>query len=183
MVVLVHGDGPPEILAGAKDWGVFQSLGRIVAAAGLAAVTFTHGSSMGLTRLRDAAEDVDALIDHVRGEHADLSIDPDRLALWVFSMGPPVGLHRALLEPAPFLRCLAVYYGMMSLLPLRADTPPEVSDEELAEFSPLELFRRSSGGLPPTLIARAGLEERPWLNPTIDDFVAEPFAATWTSTC
>jgi hypothetical protein len=61
----------------------------------------------------------------------------------------------------------------MSLTPLREDTPPDVPDEDLREFSPAELLSQSTGPLTPMLIARVGLEERPWLNPTIDRFVAD----------
>lgn len=73
----------------------------------------------------------------------------------------------------PYIRCIAVYYGVMSLLPLRNEIPPEVGDETLREYSPLELLMKREGTVPPMLIARAGLEERPWLNPTIDRFVSE----------
>lgn len=173
VVALVHGDSSPEILANAKNWGVFESLGELIAASGLAAVAFNHRSTELRTKLREAAQDVDDLVTHVRRRHGELQVDPERLALWVFSMGPPVGLYTALRERPGFIRCIVVYYGIMSLTPLREDTPPEVPDEDLREFSPAELLSQSTGPLPPMLIARAGLEERPWLNPTIDQFVAD----------
>jgi acetyl esterase/lipase len=173
VVVLVHGDSSPEILANAKNWGVFQSLGELIAASGLAAVAFNHRSTELRTKLREAAQDVDNLVAYVREHHGELQVDPERLALWAFSMGPPVGLYTALRERPDFIRCIVVYYGIMNLTPLRDETPPEVSDRVLGEFSPVELLSRSTRALPPMLIARAGLEERPWLNPTIDWFVAE----------
>jgi acetyl esterase/lipase len=173
LVVLVHGDGPPEILANAKDWGVFVSLGQLIAASGLGAVVFNHRSTELRTKLREAALDVDDLVAHVRDHDLELQADPDRLGLWVFSMGPPVGLRTALRIRPPYIRCIAVYYGVMSLAPLRDETAAEVPDETLREYSPVELLTESAGMVPPILIARAGLEERPWLNPTIDQFVAE----------
>ena len=173
VVALVHGDSSPEILANAKNWGVFESLGELIAASGLAAVAFNYRSTELRTKLREAAQDVDDLLAHVRDRHGELQVDPERLALWVFSMGPPVGLYTALRERPGFIRCIVVYYGIMSLTPLREDTPPDVPDEDLREFSPAELLSQSTGPLTPMLIARAGLEERPWLNPTIDRFVAD----------
>ncbi|HUS13479.1 MAG TPA: hypothetical protein VM536_00485, partial [Chloroflexia bacterium] len=83
-VILVHGDGPPVMLQGAKDWGQYQSWGRIVAASGLAAVTFNHRSSHRLTRMADVAADIDDLIAHVRAESGPLRLDPDRMAIAAF---------------------------------------------------------------------------------------------------
>lgn len=173
VVVLVHGDSSPDILANAKNWGVFESLGELIGASGLAAVAFNHRSTELRTKLREAAQDVDDLVAFVRQHNDELHVNTDRLGLWVFSMGPPVGLYTALRERPDFIRCIVVYYGIMSLTALREETPPEVPDEVLREFSPLEFLSHSSRPLPPMLIARAGLEERPWLNPTIDRFVAE----------
>jgi dienelactone hydrolase len=183
-VILVHGDGPPEILANAKDWGVFVSLGRLIAASGLCAVAFNHRSSelramagrqssTIRTKLTEAAQDVDDLFAYVRAHHQELQVDPERLALWVFSLGPPVGLRTALRIRPTYIRCIIAYYGIMNLAPLRDEIAPDVPDDVLREFSPLELLAVSEGPVPPMLIARAGLEERPWLNPTIDRFVAE----------
>jgi acetyl esterase/lipase len=172
-VVFVHGDGPPALLANAKDWGQYTSWGRLAAAAGLIGVTFNHRSSVGQTKLEEAASDVEALIAHVRGEAPVLHLEPDRIGVWVCSMGPPVGLRTLLRDRPGFLRCIAVYYGVMDLRPLRRTIPAEVPDEVLWEFSPLGQLVDGQGPLPPMLIARAGLEERPWLNPTIDAFVEQ----------
>lgn len=89
LVVLVHGDGPPELLANAKDWGAFESIGRLIAVSGLGAVAFNHRSTELQTKLPEAAQDVDDLVAHARDHHNELHVDPDRLALWVFSMGRP----------------------------------------------------------------------------------------------
>jgi acetyl esterase/lipase len=172
-VIFVHGDASPEVLKDAKEWGAFVSWGKLAAASGLVGVTFNHASSEQRTKLHEAAGDVDALIEFVLVKSNALHVNPDRIALSVFSMGPPVGLRTALRERPEFLRCIVSYYGAMDLRPLRAETVADVSDEVLREFSPLHQLKSGTGRIPPMLIARAGLEERPWLNPTIDEFVAE----------
>src|SRR5207244_12723022 len=64
--VFVHGDGPPDALENAKDWGQYTSWGRLSAASGMAAVTFNHRSTEGRTNLDEAAPHVDALGDFCR---------------------------------------------------------------------------------------------------------------------
>jgi len=179
-VVFVHGDGPPDALANAKDWGQYTSWGRLVAAQGMVGVTFNHRSTELRTRLPEAASDVDRLVEFVRANASDLEIDADRMGLWVCSMGPPVALHEILRSRPEYLRCIAVLYGVMDLRPLREETAPEVTDETLEAFSPVALVDGpavAGAPLPPMLLARAGLEERPWLNPTIDAFAQAAIAA------
>ena len=176
-VIFVHGDGPPEVVANAKGWGQYTSWGRLAVASGLAAVTFNHRSTEGRTKLVDAADDVDRLIAFVRSNGSGLGVDPERLGLWVCSMGPPVALRTVLRARPAAVRCIAVLYGAMDLRPLRADTPVHVSDRLLEEFSPVAHLAEPVAAFPPMLLARAGLEDRPWLNPTIDAFVTAALAA------
>jgi acetyl esterase/lipase len=169
-VILVHGDAPPEVLRNAKDWGVFVSWGQLMAASSMAGIAFNHRSTKGRTMLAEAASDVDDLVSYVREHATELLVDPDRIGLVVFSMGPPVGLHGLLPDPPSFMRCVAVYYGAMDLVPLRDETPPEVPNGVLEAFSPVRVMERSDGPFPPILLARAGREERPWINPSLDGF-------------
>src|SRR2546428_10541786 len=80
-VILVHGDGPPDWLKDIKDWGQYVSWGQLLAASGLATVTFNHRSTEGWTRIADAASDVDDLIALVRAKASTWSINPDRVAI------------------------------------------------------------------------------------------------------
>jgi acetyl esterase/lipase len=180
VVVFVHGDGPPDVLATAKEWGQYTSWGRLTAASGLAAITFNHRSTEGRTRLDEAASDVDALIAFVRGSADDLGVDGERIGIWVCSMGPPVVLPRILRDRPPFVRCVAALYGVMDLRSLRDETPAEVGDDVLTAFSPVVALTEAAASFvppPPMLLARAGREERRWLNPTIDAFVAAALEA------
>src|SRR5579859_137869 len=81
-VIFVHGDGPPDFLKDAKDWGCYVSWGELIAASGLIAVTFNHRSTEGLTRLYEAASDVDDLISYVRDNSGMLGIDANMLGIW-----------------------------------------------------------------------------------------------------
>jgi acetyl esterase/lipase len=172
VVVFVHGDAPRDILAHAKDWGQYRSWGELTASRGLAAVTFDHRSSEQGTRLREAADEVMLLVAHVRAHAGDLGIDADRMCLWTCSAGIPVALGDLLSKPPEFLRCIVSYYGLMDLS-RTAETPwPDAAEDTLTPFSPLQHLRNAKGRVPPMLIARAGLDA-PWLNDTIDGFVAE----------
>lgn len=169
-VVFVHGDGPPEVLADAKDWGQYTSWGRLVAASGLVGVTFNHRSSLGATELHEVAADVDDLISHVRQRSADFGLDPERMCIWTCSAGGPIGM-RAALAGHEFVRCAVCFYGMLDLRHLREQIPDSVSDEVLEEFSPICRLPAEGGEAPPMLVVSAG-RDRPVFNEAIDRFVA-----------
>jgi dienelactone hydrolase len=170
-VIFVHGDGPPEVLADAKDWGQYTSWGRLVAASGLVGVTFNHRSTLGATALREAASDVDDLISHVRGRDDELGIDPERLCIWTCSAGGPIGM-RAALGGHSYVRCAVCFYGMLDLRQLRDQIPETVADEVVQYFSPVCHLPFDRRDVPPMLIARAGLD-RPVFNEAIDRFSSE----------
>jgi dienelactone hydrolase len=170
VVVFVHGDGPPEVLADAKDWGQYTSWGRLVAASGLVGVTFNHRSTLGATQLHAAASDVDDLISHVRERSDELGFDPGRVCIWTCSAGGPIGM-RAALAGHGFVRCAVCFYGMLDLRHLE-QLPDAISDEVLEDFSPICRLPALGRDAPPMLVARAGLD-RPAFNDAIDRFVAE----------
>lgn len=173
-VIFVHGDGPPDLLRHAKDWGQYVSWGELAAVSGLAAVTFNHRSTERLTRITEVATDVDACLEYVREHAADLGIDPERLALWVCSAGGPLGMRAALTGAVRF-RCAVAYYAVLDLTGARGSISTDVADAVLEEFSPLVHLRREGLSVPPLLIARAGQDREP-LNATIDAFVAQALA-------
>jgi dienelactone hydrolase len=154
-VIFVHGDGPPEYLRGAKEWGQYTSWGRLAAACGLIGITFEHRSSERRTRLEDATSDVLELVTFVRQGGARGHVDVDRLGVWVASAGPPAVLPWILQERPPFVRCVAGLYGVM-----------DTATEALAG---------ADLPAPPMLVARAGLDT-PDINDSIDAFVAAAVA-------
>jgi acetyl esterase/lipase len=170
-VVLVHG-GPVPAGSTPKDMGCFVSWGETLAASGLAAVTFNH-RFFGGAQLLEAARDVEDAVAWVRSEAAALGIDPTRLALWAFSGGGPF-LSLALREGAPALRALVAYYAALDLREKPPGPAAPISDEDRLEFSPAHHVE-SGRPVPPVLVARAGLDH-PFLNATIDRFVAAALA-------
>jgi acetyl esterase/lipase len=170
-VVFVHGDGPPDVLADAKDWGQYTSWGRLVAASGLVGVTFNHRASHGATELNEAASDVDELVSHVRERADELGIEPNRLCIWTCSAGGPIGM-RVALRGDEYVRCAVCFYGMLDLRHLREQISDTVGDEILEDFSPVCRLPVDGRDVPPLFLARAGLD-RPVFNEAMDRFVAE----------
>jgi acetyl esterase/lipase len=156
-VVLMHG-GPIGPKVRPKDWPLYQSYGRVLAASGLAAI-IPNFRFPNMGAWPDAAADGADLLKHVRAKTADLRIDPDALGLWVFSGGGPQ-LSLALQSPLPYVRCLISFYAFL-------DMPPQ-----LAAQSPLAHLRAYPGKTPPMFIARMG-KDIAMLNRTVDAFIEQ----------
>jgi acetyl esterase/lipase len=172
VVILIHG-GPVPPGASAKNMGVFLSYGELLAASGLKAVTFSH-RFYGPGALADAAGDVAAAVAHVRDHAEELGIDRDRVALWAFSGGGPF-LSQPLRERWPFVRAIVAYYAVLDLQVPPPGAAGGIADDTRRDFSPLHLLAAATENMPPLLVARAG-RDNPWLNATIDRFVAEALA-------
>lgn len=158
-VIFVHGDGPGDWLKDIKDWGQYVSWGQLVAAYGMVAVTFNHRSTERGTQIRDAAADVDTLLEAVRARAREYGIEANRLAIWVASAGGYLGARAALSHRA-FVRCLVIYCGLME--------PIGAAEEDAVLFSATGAL--TSDGRP-IFVARAGLDN-PKLNSGLDAFAA-----------
>jgi len=168
-VIFISGDAPEEIIKNSKDWGAYTGWGSLAAASGFAGVTFNHRSAERFSRPGRADAAGDEAIDFVRGQGGYLGIDPDRLAIWVCSAGPPFGLRSILRDTPEYVRCIAVYYGGMGF-------SENASEELRTTFSPLHWLETHPERVPPMLIARAG-KDHPGLNETIDRFVTAATSA------
>lgn len=164
VVLLIHGEGPPEILRNAKDWGQYRSWGRLLASSGIAAVAFNRRSSEGFSKMEDSASDVRRMLKHVEAV-GDSLLDETRIGIFALSAGVPLGASLALREPDRFA-ALVCYYGPLSHRGFMG-VSPQVSDKVLRRWSPLNILGTS---LPKTLIVQAGLD-RPELNESIQEFV------------
>jgi len=173
-VIFIHG-GPlgKNPSPGAKDWGVYRSYGRLMAASGLIGVTFDHRYvSMSVKDLETSFADVEEAIRFVRANAASYQIDPERIALWVFSGGGP-HLSIGLRGEATYIRCLVSFYAILELSASAARLGE--SPQAMEKFSPLAWLKRSSGYLPPVLIGRAGLDSTD-INRSVEAFVTAMFA-------
>jgi len=172
VVMLVHG-GPISKPSSPKDWGVFISYGKLLAASDLVGVTFNH-RFYSPSHLQEAAGDVVLALDYVRGNAESLRIDGDRVGVWVFS-GGGVFLSPIMRDVPAFLRCLVSYYAILDLQVPPPGHESDLSEETRKEFSPLFHLTKNALKIPPVFIARAGLDN-PWLNATVDRFVQEAIA-------
>lgn len=153
-----------------KAWGIYTSLGRLLAASGLAAVPFNHRLRYPRRQYEEGAQDLRALLETLRRDGATLGLDGDRVAVATFSGGGP--MLAPLLKNAPAqVRCLAAFYAFLDtdhVVIAQAGTTEEV----VRKFSPLRQLAASPPGVLPLLIARAGRDEIPGVNASIDQFVA-----------
>ncbi|HEY0003993.1 MAG TPA: alpha/beta hydrolase [Pyrinomonadaceae bacterium] len=139
------------------------SWGKLMAASGLVAITYTN---------REPAADLQALLEYVRQNAAPLGIDENNLGLWASSGNAPLALSVLMQEGLDYLRCAVLCYGYM--LDLEGDA-------SVAEASELWGFANPCAGksvedLPqhlPLFIARAGLDQILHLNETIDRFISK----------
>jgi acetyl esterase/lipase len=168
-VVFIHGSVGSSFKP--KDWGVYQSWGRLIAASGMMAVTFTHRLGYPKPLLTEASSDVSAAINYIRANADSLNIDKDRLCLAAYSGGGPM-LSLAMRDKLAYVRCLVSFYAFLDIQQSETHRANE-SPEMLKTFSPITYLASDLSKLPPMFIARAGLDEVPTMNDSIDRFVRE----------
>ena len=168
-VVFIHGGAGAQFKP--KDWGIYKSLGRLIAASGMIAVTFTHRLGYPKPLLAEAASDVNAAINYIRAKADSLNIDKDRLCLAAYSAGGPM-LSLGMRDNPAYVRCLVAFYAFLDIQQSethRANETPEM----VKGFSPITYLANDPGKLAPMFIARAGRDEVPTMNDSIDRFVRE----------
>jgi len=146
-----------------KEMESYISWGKLTAASGLAAITYTT---------IEPASDIHTLLQFVRQNAASLGIDESRIGVWACSGNVPNALSVLTEGDRNYLKCAVLCYGIM--LDLEGST-------DVAESARKWGFVNSSAGksvdeLPqdlPLFIVRAGQDEMPHLNETIDRFLAQ----------
>ena len=139
------------------------SWGQLAAASGLVAIAYAN---------REPAADLDSLIQHVRQNAPALGIDANRIGVFACSGNVPLALWALMQEGRDFLKCAALLYGFM--LDLDGATG-------VAEAAQTFRFSNPNAGksiddLPPAVplfIVRAGQEQFPHLNDSIDRCLAQ----------
>lgn len=149
-----------------KEMGSSTSWGRLAAASGLVAITYTS---------REPAEDIHALLQYVRRNAGPLGIDGDRLGVWASSGNVPLALSVLMREAGDYLKCAVLCYGYM----LDLDGSTEVAEAAETWGFANPCAGQSFDELPkdtPLLIVRAGQDEMPHLNETVDRFMTKALA-------
>ena len=167
-VVLVTGFADPgfRTIAGCafKDTAPFSSWARLLAASGLAAVTYSNA---------DPAADAPAVLAYLRDHADELGLDAGRFGLWACSGHAPNALAVLGGTPNPAIRCAALCCGYM----LDVEGSTEVADlGRRFKFVVPDIDADEIPSDAALLIARAGADATPGVNASIDRFAR--YAAT-----
>ena len=152
-----------------KDMGSSVSWARLIAASGLTAITYAN---------REPAADLQALLGYLRENAEPLGIDETRIGAWASSGNVPLALSLLLRDAAPPLRCAALSYGFM--LDLDGATGTAEASRQFGFVNPCagktldDLAPHAADT--PLFLARAGKDQFPHLNESIDRFVAGALA-------
>jgi acetyl esterase/lipase len=155
-VIFVYGFPDRRFAEGLRTMGAYTSWGRLLAASGMNAIAYSY---------REPVADLAALLAHVRENAGALGIDVSRLGVWAASGNVPTALHLLMTQPPDTFRAAALLYGYMLDVPAAA--------EQFGIAVPAR--GRSIDDLPrglPLLIVRAGQDQTPSLNASLDAFVA-----------
>jgi uncharacterized protein YndB with AHSA1/START domain/acetyl esterase/lipase len=166
-VIFIHGGAKPEWTP--KDWGIYTSWGRLIAASGFVGVTFTHRLEYPNRTLDAGARDVMDAITYVRSNADKYNVDKDRICLIAFSAGGPM-LSLAMRGDTPYIKCIVGFYAFMDVR--QSNYNKSEAPEKLRTYSPIAYLEKDPRNLPPIFIARAGLDEVPTMNDSIDRFVS-----------
>src|SRR5256885_3859143 len=112
VVMLLHGGVPDEVPVRPKDWGLYRSWGKLLAASGFTTVIPNQRIGFPDPRLALAEQDVESALDYLRRHAGRLSADPGRICLVAFSAGGPL-LARFIREHPSNVRCLAAMYAFL----------------------------------------------------------------------
>lgn len=173
VVLCIHGGVGAQYKP--KDWGIFQSWGRLLAAAGMVGVTFTHRLGYPKPFLSESAADVSQAIDYFRANAHSWNADRDRICLAAWSGGGPL-LATAMKEKPSCVRCLAAFYAYLDIQQSASHVENE-SPAAVSAFSPITYVQGDASSMIPIFVARAGQDEIPAMNDSIDRFIAAAIAA------
>jgi dienelactone hydrolase len=159
-VVFVTGLPDPGVKAmlgqSTKDWASYMGWARMVAASGMAGITYVN---------REPG-DVVTFVRYLRENAASLGIDPERIGVWACSGHVPTALALVARER---LACAALLYGYLMDL----DGATSVADGSKRFYYAVPPVTLDE--LPkqmPMLVVRAGADTTPGLEETLQRFVA-----------
>ncbi len=146
-----------------KEIGWTVSMCRLIAMSGLVAIAYTN---------RDPASDLRTLFGHVHDDAGSLRIDPARIGVVAVSGNAPTALS-AVMQDAPRTPACAVF-GYGCLLDLDGATDVADASRQFGFANPVA--GRTVADLRrdvPLLITRAGHDQFPAMNASIDRFIRQ----------
>jgi acetyl esterase/lipase len=169
-VLLIHGGAGEETTP--KDWGFYVSWGKLIAASGMVGVTFTHRLSAQKASLAVAAGDVAAAVNYVRANADSLNVDRERICLVAYSAGGPM-LSTVMHDKPAYVRCMVAFYAFMDIQQAGNLFEAHESPETVRSFSPIRNLASEADKIAPLFIARAGRDQVPTMDDSIDRFIRE----------
>lgn len=149
----------------ARDIGSNVSWAELMAASGFAVVTYVNVNPVN---------DAIAVLEHLRQHGGQLGVDPARIGIWSCSGNVPNALGLLIGSGRGAVKCAALLYGYM----LDLDGSTIVSDMSKFGFV-TPAAGKTVDDVPadvPVFVARAGRDEMPRLNETVDMFVSHAIA-------
>jgi hypothetical protein len=146
-----------------KEMESYVSWGQLMAASGMVAITYSA---------LEPVVDTEALLQFIRQNAGTLGIDEDRIGVWACSGNVPNALSLLMQKSREYLKCAVLCYGVM--LDLDGYTCTADSSRQFGFVYPCQ--GKLVDDLPrdvPFFIVRAGKDEMPNLNETLDRFVAK----------
>jgi acetyl esterase/lipase len=169
-VILIHGGAGEETTP--KDWGFYVSWGKLIAASGMVGVTFTHRLSAQKASLAVAAGDVTAAVNYIRSNAESLNVDRERICLVAYSAGGPM-LSMVMRDKPAYVRCMVAFYAFMDIQQAGNLFEAHESPETVRSFSPIRTLANDADRIAPLFIARAGRDQVPTMDDSIDRFIRE----------
>jgi len=145
-----------------KEMGSYISWAQLTAASGMVAITYSA---------LEPAVDIHALLHYVRNHAESLGMDENRIGVWACSGNVPNALSLLMQDAQNPIKCAVLCYGVM--LDLERSTSSADSAKRFGFVNPSA--GKSVSDLRqdiPLFIVRAGQDEMPNLNETLDRFVA-----------
>jgi hypothetical protein len=164
VVVIVAGypDTGTKLPCRFKEMAWTTSWGRLIAASGMSAIAYTN---------RQPIADLHSLFGHIRNNATGLGIDADRIGLWAASGNVPLALSMLMRDAREPVSCAALGYGFT----IDLDGRTHVADAAKRYGFVNACAGRSVDDLSnriPLFLVRAGRDEFPYLNETLDRLVA-----------
>jgi len=167
VVLFIHGGVGPGTHP--KDWGIYRSWGRTIAASGFVAVIPNQRLGFPARRYAEGAGDLRDAMEFIRTHLREMRA-ADRFCIIAFSGGGPL-LSPFLKSPPADVKCLVGFYPILDT----ADTnnaEAEVTDELRREYSAVATLAGHEAAPIPILIARAGHDQIPGVKESIERFSA-----------